>query len=134
MVSFVAPEKEKIMPVIVEQYMKAAHEAGRNPKPADMLGIGGHLTMGRTPEETDDIYAGIEELFNFAYNAPPYNVPMGRVWKGTRQEVLDHVAGLAERYEVDEFFCWHHVGYFPKEQEMAMLNEFAEGVIKPLNG
>jgi len=30
-------------------------------------------------------------------------------------------------------FLWHHVGYFEREQELAMLNEFAEGVIAPLS-
>ena len=133
MVSFVAPEKEAFMPIVLETYMKEAAGTGRSPGPSDALAIGGHLTMGRTPEETEDIYQGFEELFNFAYNAPPYHVPMGRLWKGSRQEVLDHVTRLAERYEVDEFFLWHHVGYFPQQQELAMLNEFAEGVIKELN-
>jgi len=33
---------------------------------------------------------------------------------------------------VTEFFLWHHVGYFEQEQELAMLNEFAQGVIAPL--
>ena len=89
--------------------------------------------MGRNAAETSDIYRGFEELFNFAYNAPPYQVPMGRVFKGSRQEVLDHVTSVAERYQIDEFFLWHHIGYFPQEQEMAMLAEFAEAVIKPLN-
>ena len=55
---------------------------------------------------------------------------MGRLWKGSQQEVLNHVAGLAERFKVDEFFLWHHVGYFSQEQELAMLEQFAEGVIK----
>ena len=59
---------------------------------------------------------------------------MGRLWKGAGQEALDHVGGLAERFKVDEFFLWHHVGYFPQEQELAMLERFADGVIRKLNG
>lgn len=58
---------------------------------------------------------------------------MGRLWKGSRQEVPDEVARLASEYGVDKFFLWHHVGYFPQDVELAMLNEFAEAVIKPLN-
>lgn len=34
-------------------------------------------------------------------------------------------AGSKDAYGVDEFFLWHHVGYFPHEVEMAMLEEFA---------
>ena len=130
LVSFVT--KDDFLQTTLDVYMEEAHKVGRNPQPADALAIGGHLTMGRTPEETEDIYRGFEELFNFAYNAPPYHVPMGRVWKGSQQEVLDHVAGLAQRFKVEEFFLWHHVGYFPQEQELAMLEQFAEGVIKKM--
>jgi alkanesulfonate monooxygenase SsuD/methylene tetrahydromethanopterin reductase-like flavin-dependent oxidoreductase (luciferase family) len=133
MVSMVSEDKEKFISITLERYMEEAHQAGRSPAPSDAIAIGGHLTMGRTEAETQDIYNGFEELFNHAYNAPPYHVPMGRLWKGNRQEVLDHVTRLAETYEVDEFFLWHHVGYFPQEQEMAMLHEFSEGVIQVVN-
>ncbi len=134
MVSFVSPENEKFVPISLDVYLKEAEQAGRPTRPQDALAIGGHLVLGRNPAETEDIYEGFAELFNYAYNAPPYNVPMGRLWKGSRQEVLDHVARLAEQYQVEEFFLWHHVGYFPQEVEMAMLQEFADAVIKPMNG
>jgi alkanesulfonate monooxygenase SsuD/methylene tetrahydromethanopterin reductase-like flavin-dependent oxidoreductase (luciferase family) len=134
MVSFVAADKEHFLGIMTDEYLKAAAQAGRAARRDDALAIGGHLVMGRNPSETQDIYEGFAELFNYAYDAPPYNVPMGRVWKGSKQQVLDHVAGLAKRHEVEEFFLWHHVGYFPQEQEMAMLETFADAVIKPLNG
>lgn len=132
LVSFVT--KDDFLQTTLDVYMQEAHGVGRDPRPADALAIGGHLVMGRNPAETEDIYRGFEELFNFAYNTPPYHVPMGRLWKGDGQEALDHVAGLAERFKVDEFFLWHHVGYFPQEQELAMLERFADGVIRKLNG
>ena len=133
MVSFVAPENERFLPITLDEYLKAAEAAGREVERRDAMAIGGHLVMGRTPAETEDIFQGFAELFNYAYNAPPYFVPFGRLWKGSRQEVLDHVVRLARTYGADEFFLWHHVGYFPQEQELAMLQEFAEAVIKPLN-
>ena len=131
MVSFVNEEKEHFIPIVIQNYIKEAESVGRKPKAKDIVGIGGHLVMGRTPQETDDIFTGFSELFRHAYDAPPYNVPMGRLWKGSRPEVADHVNRLADTYKVDEFFLWHHVGYFPEEVEMAMLSEFAEAVIKP---
>ena len=99
---------------------------GREPDP------GGDRAAPATtapPAEAKDLYAGFEALFNYAYNAPPYHVPMGRLWKGSPQELLDHVSSLAERFGVNEFFLVHHVGYFTQEQELAMLELFADSVI-----
>lgn len=134
MVCFVSEAKEEFIGITIREYLAEAAKAGRNVTNNDAIALGGHLVLGRNPAETKDITDGFLELFNFAYNAPPYHVPIGRLWTGSRQEVLDHVAGLARKYQVDEFFLWHHVGYFPQEVEMAMLQEFAEAVIAPLNG
>jgi alkanesulfonate monooxygenase SsuD/methylene tetrahydromethanopterin reductase-like flavin-dependent oxidoreductase (luciferase family) len=134
MVSFVSEDKENFIPITLDAYMKEAEQAGRNARPQDALGIGGHLVMGRNEAETKDITAGFTELFNYAYNAPPYHVPMGRLWKGPRQAVLDEVGRLSNTYGIDEIFLWHHVGYFPQDVEMGMLEAFSEAVIKPLNG
>lgn len=133
MMSMVSEDKEEFIPITLDVCLKEAQDHGRNPSANDMLALGGHLVMGRNQQETNDLYQGFEELFNFAYNAPPYQVPMGRLWKGSPQQVLDDVSRLHEAYGVKEFFLWHHVGYFEHEQELAMLNEFAEAVIKPLN-
>jgi hypothetical protein len=132
MVSFVTPEREDFIHTALDIFLTEAHEAGRATTAADALALGGHLTMGRTPAESAELFAGFEELFNWAYNAPPYVVPMGRVFGGSRQQELEHVSRLHEDFGVTEFFLWHHVGYFEQEQELAMLNEFAEGVIAPL--
>ena len=132
MVSFIAPEKEGFIHTALDIFLDEAHAAGRDTTPADALALGAHLTMGRNPAESADLYAGFEELFNWAYNAPPYDVPMGRIFGGSREQELDHVSRLHEDFGVTEFFLWHHVGYFEQEQELAMLNEFAEGVIAPL--
>jgi alkanesulfonate monooxygenase SsuD/methylene tetrahydromethanopterin reductase-like flavin-dependent oxidoreductase (luciferase family) len=132
MVSFVTAEKEGFIRTALDIFLAEAHAVGRDTTPADALALGAHLTMGRTRAESADLYAGFEELFNWAYNAPPYGVPMGRVFGGSRQQELEHVSRLHEEFGVTEFFLWHHVGYFEQEQELAMLNEFAEGVISPL--
>ena len=134
MMSMVNEEKEEFIPITLDVCLAEAHAHGREATANDLLALGGHLIMGRNPAETRDLYEGFEWLFNYAYNAPPYAVPMGRMWMGSRQEVLDHVGRLRDQYGIEEFFLWHHVGYFEHEQEMAMLNEFAEGVIRPLTG
>ena len=132
MVSFVVPEKEDFIYKALDIFLAEAQRVGRERTPADSLALGAHLTMGRTPAEAADLYQGFEELFNWAYNAPPYVVPMGRVFGGSREQELDQVSRLREEFGVNEFFLWHHVGYFEQDQELAMLNEFAEGVIEPL--
>ena len=130
MVSFVSPEKENFIPIVLENYLKEAAGAGREVMPKDAVAIGGHLVLGRTPKESADIRDGFLELFNYAYNAPPYHVPVGRLWEGSRQQVADEVGRMGRTYGVDEFFVWHHVGYFPDEVELAMLENFAEAVIR----
>ena len=132
MVSFVTPDKQDFIHTALDIFLDEARTAGRQTTPAQALALGGHLTMGRNPAESADLYQGFEELFNWAYNAPPYVVPMGRVFGGSREQELDHVSRLHEEFGVTEFFLWHHVGYFEQEQELAMLNEFAEGVIQPI--
>ena len=128
LVSFVAPDKERFIPLLIDNYLQAAR-AQREATPRDAVAIGGHLVLGRNPAESADIRRGFLELFDYAYNAPPYNVPVGRLWEGSRQQVADEIGRLNEAYGVDEFFLWHHVGYFPDEVEMAMLAEFAAAVI-----
>jgi alkanesulfonate monooxygenase SsuD/methylene tetrahydromethanopterin reductase-like flavin-dependent oxidoreductase (luciferase family) len=131
MVSFVAPEKEHFTPIVIDAYLQAANAAGRTATPRDAVAIGGHLVLGRTAAESAQIKQGFLELFAYAYNAPPYHVPVGRLWEGSRQKVADDIARMHAAYDVDEFFLWHHVGYLPQEVELAMLAEFAAAVITP---
>lgn len=132
MVSFVSNDKEEFMPIVIDNYIKEAASVGRKATADDAIAIGGHLVLGRNPAESADLKAGFLELFDYAYNAPPYHVPVGRMWEGSRQQVADEIGRLRDTYKVNEFFLWHHVGYFPDEVEMAMLSEFAEAVIKPM--
>lgn len=132
MVSLVRPEKEEFIQLVIDNGIEAAAKAGKERLAKDVVAIGGQLIMGPTVEEGERYYAQFDELWKFAYDAPPYHVPMGRLWKGSYQEVLDEVMRLAETYDVDDFFLWHHVGYFDEEIERGALQAFAEAVIHPL--
>lgn len=134
MVSFVSADKEKFMPVILENCLEAAHEVGRKSTNNDVLALGAHLLMGKTPAKAERYQQMFREVFAYAYDAPPYHVPVGRIWGGSRQETLDSVMELAERYGIDEFFLWHHVGFFGDDIEQEALIEFSEGVIQKVNG
>ena len=134
MVAFVSSEYERFIPIVLENYLKEAGQVGRTVRASDAVALGGHLILGRNPAESADIKSGFIELFNYAYNAPPYHVPLGRLWEGSRQQVADEIGRLSEAYNVDEFFVWHHVGYFPQDVEMAMLEEFAAAAsLKPMH-
>ncbi|MBS7698555.1 MULTISPECIES: LLM class flavin-dependent oxidoreductase [unclassified Chelatococcus] len=134
MVSFVTADKESFMPLILENCIEAAHAAGRTSTTNNnVLALGAHLLMGKTPEKAKRYQDMFHELFAYAYDAPPYHVPTGRIWGGSRQETLDNVMELAERYKIEEFFLWHHVGYFGDDIEQEALIEFAEGVIHKVN-
>lgn len=132
MVSFVRAEKEKFMQIIIDECLEAAADAGKNLKPKDVLAIGGMIILGENEAESSRYYKDFEELWKIAYDAPPYHVPMGRMWSGSRQQVQDDVMGLIEKYQVDEIFVWHHIGYFGDEREKAALSTFAEAVIAPI--
>lgn len=132
MVSFVRPEKDGLMPVVIEQCIAAGQKAGREPKPKDVLAIGGQLVAGLTPKDEARYWEAFHELWKLAYDAPPYDVPLGRLWKGSRQEMQDHALGLIERWGIDELFLWHHTGYFGDDIERGALQAFAEAVIEPL--
>ncbi len=132
MVAFISNENERFIPIVLENYIKEAEQVGRTARASDAVALGGHLILGRNPAESADIKKGFIELFDYAYNAPPYNVPLGRLWEGSRQQVADELGRLSRAYNVDEFFVWHHVGYFPQDVEKAMLEEFAAAAsLKP---
>ena len=132
MVSFVRKEREEFVPIVIENCLEAAQEVGITRQPKDVIALGGMLIMGDTPAASAAYYREFDELWNLGYGAPPYNVPMGRMWSGSKQEVHDDVAYLIETYAVDEIFIWHHVGYFGDEVEKAALQAFADAVIAPL--
>jgi alkanesulfonate monooxygenase SsuD/methylene tetrahydromethanopterin reductase-like flavin-dependent oxidoreductase (luciferase family) len=129
MVAFISNEFEHFIPIVLKEYIAEAARVGRTVTPGQALGIGAHLTLGRNQAESDDLERGFRELWSFAYDAPPYHAPVGRIWGGSKQAVKDDIARLRDTYGIDEFFVWHHIGYFPQEVEMAALQEFADAVM-----
>ncbi|MGI9273586.1 MAG: LLM class flavin-dependent oxidoreductase [Endozoicomonas sp.] len=128
LVAFVS--KDEFIDMTMDIYIEECHKHGHTERTTgNTLVLGGHLTIGSNEAQANKHYDDFENLFNTAYNTPPYNVPMGRVWKGTVQQVIDQVGALKEKYGTEEFVCWHHVGYFEQEEELEMLDNFAQ-VIK----
>ena len=132
MVNFVRKEKEEFIPLVVENCIEAAAEIGKTVAAKDVMALGGMLVLGDTPAESQRYFKMFEELWALAYDAPPYHVPMGRLWTGSRQEVQDDALRIIEQFELDEIFIWHHIGYFGDDLERAALATFADAVIAPL--
>jgi alkanesulfonate monooxygenase SsuD/methylene tetrahydromethanopterin reductase-like flavin-dependent oxidoreductase (luciferase family) len=129
LVSFVP--NDDFVQTTLNVYREEAVNAGRGDvSPADAMALGAHLIMAQSEDAADDLMAGFTELFDFAYNTPPYNVPMGRVFKGVGPETVDQIARLNEELGIDEFVLWHHVGYFDEKQELEMLEIFSASVIE----
>lgn len=132
MVSFVTQDKEEFVQISIEECREAAIAAGRSGETKEIMALGGQLVMGANQAESERYEQMFEELWEFAYDAPPYHVPRGRMWKGSPQQLQDDVMGMIDRYDLDEIFIWHHVGYFGDELEKNALAVFAENVIDPI--
>ena len=132
MVNFVRQEKEEFIPLVIDNCIEAAAEVGKTVQAKDVLALGGMLVMGDTPAESKRYHSMFQDLWQLAYDAPPYHVPVGRLWTGSRQEVQDDVLRVIDTFALDEIFIWHHIGFFGDELERAALNAFAEAVIEPL--
>ena len=118
--------------MVINNGIDAAADAGKQVAAKDVLALGGMAILGETPAASRKYYLVLEELWQLAYDAPPYHVPMGPVWTGSRQEVQDDALRLIDTFELDKIFIWQHVGYFADELAMASLQAFAEAVIEPL--
>lgn len=131
LVSFVS--NDDFVQTTIDVYTAEAEAAGRTGvTPASSLALGGHLIIGSDEHHTRELYEAFERLYKFAYDAPPYHVPMGRLFVGSGAQIADQIHQLNERFGVDEFVLWHHVGYFEQEEELGMLEEFASAVISQL--
>lgn len=129
LVSFVA--NDEFVQTTIDVYRAEAADAGRGDvSAADAIALGGHLIIGRDEAHTRELYGAFEELYKLAYDAPPYHVPMGRLFVGSGAKIAEEIGRLHELFGVDEFVLWHHVGYFEQEEELGMLEEFASAVIR----
>jgi alkanesulfonate monooxygenase SsuD/methylene tetrahydromethanopterin reductase-like flavin-dependent oxidoreductase (luciferase family) len=128
LVSFVADGD--FIDTTLRVYGEEAEAAGRTGvTSSDALALGGHLIIGRDDAEVRQLTEAFHEFYNLAYSTPPYNVPVGRMFAGTGAQVAEQLAELQERFDVDEFFLWHHVGHFDQDVELAMLSDLAEAAL-----
>ncbi|MDH4148820.1 MAG: hypothetical protein OEY23_27005, partial [Acidimicrobiia bacterium] len=98
------------------------------------LAAGGHLVTQRTRSRADAYRDEFSWLFEYAYNCPPYHVPVGRLFEGTGADAYEQCARLHDELGVEEVFLWHHVNCFERDAEREALEEFGHHVVARLAG
>ena len=106
----------------------------RHPPEGRTGAAGAHLRIGDTPEAAQSVLDEYNWLFKEAYTVEPYNVPLGRTFFGTPDQVRAHVERLHENLGIEEFFLWHNTNFFGRERERRMVELFGQEVIAKLNG
>jgi len=119
--------------ITVDVYLEESKRAGYSLVKGQNIALGAHLCLAETEAKAQKIKEKFLWLYEQGYQAPPYGVPVGRLFIGTPRKVRGEVERLMEKHQVDEFFLWHHTGYFPHEVEMEMTELFGAKVIGPLS-
>jgi alkanesulfonate monooxygenase SsuD/methylene tetrahydromethanopterin reductase-like flavin-dependent oxidoreductase (luciferase family) len=130
LVSYV--EDEDFLRTTQQVYREEANKAGATIPAGGGLAAGGHLLTQKTRSRSDAYAKEFERIFNYAYNVPPYNIPLGRKIAGTGEDALRTIEHLNKTLGIEEFFLWHHVNCFDNEQEMEALEEFGNTVVSRL--
>ncbi|WP_139007245.1 LLM class flavin-dependent oxidoreductase [Arthrobacter crystallopoietes] len=130
LVSFV--DKEDFLRTTLDVYRDEATKAEQTIPTGGGLAIGGHLLVQKSRERSNAYATEFERLFNYAYDVPPYNVPLGRKLQGTGDDALRTIEHLNKALGIEEIFLWHHVNCFDDGREMEALEEFGNKVVARL--
>ena len=99
------------------------------PRRAAPLAPGAFLILGKTREDAEAMKRDYQWLFDYAYSVPPYNVPMGRLFFGTPDDVSRQIDDLLRIAPFEEMFLWHNVGLHNDRLEMNSLELFTTKVL-----
>jgi alkanesulfonate monooxygenase SsuD/methylene tetrahydromethanopterin reductase-like flavin-dependent oxidoreductase (luciferase family) len=130
LVSFV--EDEDFIQTTLDVYRDEATKADQVIPAGGGLAIGAHLLVQKSRSRSDVYTKEFERIFNYAYNVPPYNVPLGRKLQGTGDDALYVIEHLNKKFGIEEVFLWHHVNCFDNGAEMEALEEFGNKVVSRL--
>lgn len=131
LVSFV--DNPDFWKITLDVYREHAAKAGiEGVTPGKALAAGGHLVTQSTATRAQRYSDEFSWLFDYAYNCPPYNVPVGRLFGGTGDDAYEQVARLHDELGVEEIFLWHHVNCFDRDAEREALQTFGERVVARL--
>jgi alkanesulfonate monooxygenase SsuD/methylene tetrahydromethanopterin reductase-like flavin-dependent oxidoreductase (luciferase family) len=91
-------------------YAEHADAAGRATEHGEGLVLGGSLAIAADESTAKQRAGEFAEWYDAHYNCPPYNLPHGRSWGGTPQQIIDQIGGIYDRLGVEEFMVLSNVG------------------------
>lgn len=121
-------DRDDFMRTAYDVLTEEAEKAGLV-REAGPLAPGAFLMVGKTREEAETLRADFAWLFDHAYSVPPYNIPMGRVFLGTPDEVSKQIEDLLKIAPFDEIFVWHNLGLHDDSLAMKSVELFAKEVL-----
>jgi alkanesulfonate monooxygenase SsuD/methylene tetrahydromethanopterin reductase-like flavin-dependent oxidoreductase (luciferase family) len=114
-------------------YAEKAAESGRTTERGEGLVLGGSLAIAENDATATQRADEFAEWYDAYYNCPPYNLPHGRSWRGTPQQIIDQIGAIHEDLGVEEFMVLSNIGaphgYGPG---LEMLELFGREVIPAL--
>jgi alkanesulfonate monooxygenase SsuD/methylene tetrahydromethanopterin reductase-like flavin-dependent oxidoreductase (luciferase family) len=118
---------------MIDLYAQNAEAAGRTTERGEGLVLGGSLAIGADEATAKQRADEFSEWYELYYNCPPYNLPHGRSWGGTPQQIIDQIGSIHEQLGVEEFMVLSNVGApHGFEQGLEMLELFGREVIPAL--
>ena len=115
---------------IAKMYHEEAQKAGHNVEFGENLILGGCLCLSRDPAKAAQYEREFTEWYVAHYSCPPYNLPLGRLYAGTPQQVIDQIGAVHERLNSREFLVLDNVGApHGEEAALEMLQVFGEEVM-----
>lgn len=105
-------------------YAKEAVTVGREPKRGEGIVVGGSLAISTNPQKAARYADEFYEWYSLYYGCPPYNLPHGRAFVGTPDQIVEQIGQINEALGIDEFMILSNVGAphgYEESQEMLEL-------------
>jgi alkanesulfonate monooxygenase SsuD/methylene tetrahydromethanopterin reductase-like flavin-dependent oxidoreductase (luciferase family) len=120
---------------MLDLYRQQAEAAGRGVRRGEGLVAGGSLAIAPTRGEADTRQAEFAEWYQAYYSCPPYNLPHGKAFHGTPQQIVDQIGEIYDQLGVTEVMVLSNVGA-PHGYEacLEMLELFGSEVLPAVAG
>lgn len=126
--------REDLIAGMLGVYADEASAAGRTHERGEGIIVGGTFSIAADEATAKQRAAAMEEWDSMVYGVPPYNLPHPMSLTGTPEQIVEHIAGLHERFGVREFLL---IDEFPaphgREVSVEMLEMFGTEVLPALS-
>jgi alkanesulfonate monooxygenase SsuD/methylene tetrahydromethanopterin reductase-like flavin-dependent oxidoreductase (luciferase family) len=95
---------------MLDLYAKEAAAVGRTTERGEGLVLGGSIAIAEDEHTAKARAAEFAEWYEAYYHCPPYNLPHGRSYAGTPQQVIDQIGAIHDQLGVEEYMLLSNVG------------------------